>query len=171
MPRAPSVSALASPRRSFANEFVGWAGGKTDYSAGPYTMYLKSMSVTDYSTGSSYSYGDKSGSWQSIKSEGGQINGNSDDAPQSVQSAPSVTATVDIPVPWSGTHRETSTFDIPSVWPWVPSTLSTSVATMTSDPNSWSMSGTGQILPPSAASVSEQPPLFPYSDILLSCYL
>lgn len=146
---------------SYPNELVEWAGGETDYSAGPYTMHLKSLSVTDYSTGSSYSYGDKSGSWQSIKSEGGQINGNSGEAPQSVESAPTVTATVDsIPVPWSGTHRETSTFDIPSVWPWVPSTFSSSVATMTSVPDGWTVSGTGQVQPPSAASVSEHSPPF-----------
>ena len=113
------------------------------------------MSVTDYSTGSSYSYGDKSGTWQSIKSEGGQINGNSDDGPKSVESAPSVTATVSIPVPWSGTHRETSTFEIPSVWPWVPSTMATAVPSDTSLPEGWAMSSTGRMQPPSAASVSE----------------
>ena len=121
-------------------------------------MYLKSMKVTDYSTGSSYSYGDTSGSWQSIKSEGGKINGNSGDEPQEIQSAPSVTSSVSIPVPWSGTHRETSTFDPPSVWPWVPSTLSTTGAADTSVPSGWTVSSTGKMQPPSAASVSEHPP-------------
>ncbi|KAF6842576.1 glycosyl hydrolase family 16 [Colletotrichum musicola] len=48
-----------------------WAGGDTDYAAGPYTMYVKSAQVTDYSSGKEYSFGDKSGSWESIKiSEG-----------------------------------------------------------------------------------------------------
>lgn len=44
-----------------------WAGGDTDYSKGPFNMYVKSARVTDYSTGKEYSYGDHTGSWQSIK--------------------------------------------------------------------------------------------------------
>ncbi|OLN96632.1 putative extracellular glycosidase [Colletotrichum chlorophyti] len=44
-----------------------WAGGATDYGAGPFTMYVKSAQVTDYSSGKEYSFGDKSGSWESIK--------------------------------------------------------------------------------------------------------
>lgn len=46
---------------------IDWAGGPTDYDAGPYTMYVKSAAVEDYSTGKEYIYGDKSGSWQSIQ--------------------------------------------------------------------------------------------------------
>lgn len=119
-------------------------------------MYLKSLSVTDYSTGSSYSYGDKSGKWQSIKSDGGQINGNSDEEPQSTESAPPVTATVDsAPIPFDGTHRATTTADIPSVWPWVPTGSSSPESAKTSVPSDWAVSGTGQVQPHSAASVSE----------------
>ncbi|KAI2628983.1 concanavalin A-like lectin/glucanase domain-containing protein [Xylaria nigripes] len=55
---------------------VGWARGPTDYSKGPFTMAVQRIKVTDYSTGSKYTYGDTSGSWQSIRSEGGSINGN-----------------------------------------------------------------------------------------------
>jgi len=44
-----------------------WAGGTTDYSQGPYTMYVKSVEVEDYSTGKEYVYTDRSGSWESIK--------------------------------------------------------------------------------------------------------
>ena len=126
-----------------------WAGGVTDYSAGPYTMYLKSLKVTDYSTGSSYSYGDKSGDWTSITANGGKVNGNiGADTMTSIQSAPTVTSTVaSIPIPWSGTHRETNTFTTPDVWPWVATGSSTSIP--------WSYSGSGQVQPPGAASVSE----------------
>lgn len=47
---------------------IAWAGGETDYSKGPYTMYVKSVKLEDYTTGSKqYSYGDKSGSYQSIQ--------------------------------------------------------------------------------------------------------
>ncbi|KAA8632185.1 hypothetical protein SMACR_09528 [Sordaria macrospora] len=44
-----------------------WAGGETDYNAGPYTMHVKSVQVTDYSDGKEYVYGDRSGAWESIK--------------------------------------------------------------------------------------------------------
>lgn len=44
-----------------------WAGGETDYKKGPFTMMVKSAQITDFSSGKEYSYGDKSGSWESIK--------------------------------------------------------------------------------------------------------
>jgi beta-glucanase (GH16 family) len=45
-----------------------WAGGDTDYGAGPYTMYVKSVRVTDFTQNAKqYEYGDRSGSWESIK--------------------------------------------------------------------------------------------------------
>ena len=34
---------------------IQWAGGPTNYAAGPFVMQVKSMKVTDYSTGTSYS--------------------------------------------------------------------------------------------------------------------
>lgn len=46
---------------------IAWAGGETDYEAGPYSMYVKSAYVEDFSTGKEYIYGDKSGSWESIE--------------------------------------------------------------------------------------------------------
>lgn len=135
--------------------FAGWAGGQTDYSQGPFTMYLKSMTVTDYSTGSSYSYSDMSGSWQSITSNGGQINGNRWAEPSTTQSAPAVTATIDsVPVPWAGTHKETSSFVTPNVWPWVATDSPTASASF---PTGW-QSSSGHVKPPRRGSVSEHPP-------------
>lgn len=55
---------------------IQWAGGVTDYSAGPYVYYVKSIKVQDYSTGSEYKYTDHSGSWTSIAAVNGKINGN-----------------------------------------------------------------------------------------------
>ncbi|KAJ6127259.1 hypothetical protein N7523_002871 [Penicillium sp. IBT 18751x] len=135
---------------------IDWAGGVTDYSQGPFSMYMKKLVVTDYSTGKSYSYGDKSGTWQSIISNGGQINGNSADEPTETQSAPTITATASgIPIPWSGTHKETSTWTTPDVWPWV-ATGSSSAST--SLPNGWE-SASGRISPPGGSSMSEQYPV------------
>ena len=49
------------------NYTVAWAGGETDYSKGPYTMYVASAKISDDSSGKEYVYGDQTGSWQSIK--------------------------------------------------------------------------------------------------------
>ncbi|KAI1196313.1 concanavalin A-like lectin/glucanase domain-containing protein [Nemania serpens] len=46
---------------------IEWAGGPTDYKQGPFSMYVQSAHVEDYSSGKEYTYTDKSGSWQSIK--------------------------------------------------------------------------------------------------------
>ena len=50
---------------------VDWAGGLADFSKGPFTMDVKSVRVSDYSSGKQYTYGDHSGTWQSIKSVAG----------------------------------------------------------------------------------------------------
>ena len=50
---------------------IAWAGGPIDYTKGPYTMTVKSVTVWDYSTGSSYSYSDTSG--KKIASNGGTV--------------------------------------------------------------------------------------------------
>ncbi|KAB8527817.1 hypothetical protein FH972_025468 [Carpinus fangiana] len=51
---------------------IEWAGGKTDFDQGPFTMTISAVEVKDYSTGSKeYTYGDTSGSWQSIKATAG----------------------------------------------------------------------------------------------------
>ena len=50
-----------------SNGTIEWAGGLTDYSKGPYTMYVQSATVNDFSSGKAYEYSDHSGSWQSIK--------------------------------------------------------------------------------------------------------
>lgn len=135
---------------------VDWAGGETDYSNGPYSMYMKSLTVTDYSTGDSYGYSDKSGDWKSITANGGKVNGNSADEPTSTESAPAITATVDsIPVPWSGTHKETSSWVTPNVWPWVATDAPSS--TSTDLPSGWE-SRSNHIQPPSGGSVSEHSP-------------
>ncbi|KAJ4335336.1 transglycosylase [Ascochyta clinopodiicola] len=46
---------------------IEWAGGATDYANAPYTMYLEKIEVVNDNPGASYSYGDKTGDWTSIK--------------------------------------------------------------------------------------------------------
>lgn len=138
-----------------ANHVVDWAGGLTDYSQGPFTMYLKSLAVTDYSTGNLYSYSDRSGSWQSIVALGGKVDGNSAAEPAPTESAPAVTATVDsAPIPWEGTHMETSSHVTPDIWPWV---ATASPTASPSFPSGWE-SSSGHIKPPRGGSVSEHTP-------------
>ena len=119
--------------------------------------------MTDYSTGTQYTYGDTTGNWQSIKAAGGSVNsaGNGGSS-AAAASAPAVTAVSNgSPLPFDGTHRDTSsTYVTPSVYPWVagPTTLQTSTSTATSIPglpSGWTISASGKVVPPSAAPVSE----------------
>ena len=50
-----------------SNYTIQWAGGEIDYTKAPYTMFVQSVRVTDFSTGSEYKYGDTTGSSQSIR--------------------------------------------------------------------------------------------------------
>ncbi|KAF2267429.1 hypothetical protein CC78DRAFT_434947, partial [Lojkania enalia] len=136
---------------------VEWAKGPTDYSQGPFTMQVKSLIVQDYSTGTQYIYGDQSGTWQSIQSNGGQIN--SGGSPVDT-SAPAITSTANgQPIPF--TPSETSTYVKPSIYPWVPdsSTLSTAASPTYANypglPSGWTVSESGKVVPPSSAPVSK----------------
>ena len=51
------------------NGTIEWAGGPTDYSKAPFEMVVSSIRVVDASKGASYTYGDKTGSYKSIKIE------------------------------------------------------------------------------------------------------
>ncbi|RMD39484.1 hypothetical protein DV735_g5644, partial [Chaetothyriales sp. CBS 134920] len=104
---------------------INWAGGLVDYSNGPFTMYLKSISVQDYSTGSSYSYSGTSGTWQSIESNGGQI----------TTAASAVTSAVSNNAPLAfGAGDSSDTTSTRTGWPWDASAtvgIATSVASST----------------------------------------
>lgn len=64
---------------------VQWAGGYTDFTQAPFNGYYKSVTVQDYMNGAksagSYVYGDRTGTYQSIKIEQGD--GKSDGAQSS----------------------------------------------------------------------------------------
>jgi len=66
---------------------ITWAGGPTDYSKAPFSMSISAVTVKNYSPAKSYTYGDTSGSYQSIQIEGGTLMGSSNgDGPSSVVS-------------------------------------------------------------------------------------
>src|SRR2546423_8908798 len=131
-------------------------------------MYLKSIAVTDYSTGSQYTYSGTDGTWQSIRSSGGQVNSNGTPVdPVSTIAAPaqpSITAKNTAPLPFEGTHADsTSSFVTPSIYPWVGSataTLETAITsaavttTISGLPSGWTVNSSGKVVPPpNAASI------------------
>lgn len=96
---------------------IDWARGPTDYTQGPFSMSIKNMVITDYSTGESYSYGDTSGDWTSITSDGGSINGNLDGAGSlTVTATAGSTATASVPAGALGSAANTYTATLPSGW-------------------------------------------------------
>lgn len=54
---------------------IEWAGGLTDYTKAPYSMVISNITITDYSSGSEYTYSDTTGSGDSIKATKGSVNG------------------------------------------------------------------------------------------------
>jgi hypothetical protein len=46
---------------------IQWAGGPINYNAGPYTMYVQKIKVTNNNPAAAYKYTNKSGSYKSIK--------------------------------------------------------------------------------------------------------
>ena len=78
-----------SPMRIFTGIWAGgdsqnepgtieWAGGLTDYTKAPFSMYLKDVIVVDYSTGTEYSYSGTDGTWESIEAKDGEVYGRYD---------------------------------------------------------------------------------------------
>ncbi|KAF4551009.1 putative glycosyl hydrolases family 16 protein 4 [Elsinoe fawcettii] len=72
-----------------------WAGGRTDYSQGPFTMYVESVKITNMYPAKEYVWTDKSGSWQSIKVVGGSspVNNAADNSGSTTAKAASTTTT------------------------------------------------------------------------------
>jgi beta-glucanase (GH16 family) len=140
---------------------IQWARGPTDYSKGPFTMQVQSLKVTDYSTGTQYKYNGNSGNWQDIVAVGGSVN--SGGGTNVGSSAPAVTSiSSGQPIPFDGTHRDTTVASTPTVYPWVPmaSTLSTSTVSYTNYPglpSGWTVSSSGKVVPPSSAPVRKRP--------------
>lgn len=50
---------------------IEWAGGQTDYTTGPFSMYVESVNIINYNPAQSYKYTDKTGSYTSIKASNG----------------------------------------------------------------------------------------------------
>ena len=143
---------------------IAWARGPTNYANGPFTMVVQSLSVTDYSTGTAYKYGDTSGDWESIQAVGGSVNGNSGGVATTVATADvsAVTsASPSIPAGLGGTSKDdTSTM---TGWPWVAgaTTMTTATSAYTSSagiPSGWIITSSGKVVPANSAAVSMRHP-------------
>lgn len=75
---------------------MGGKSGSTNYADGPFSMYVESISITNYSPADSYSYGDNTGTYQSIKVSGGTTGGVESEAQASADLATKTTANVSI---------------------------------------------------------------------------
>ena len=145
------------------HSLLEWAGPTKDVPGGGSTMQVKSISVTDYSTGSQYKYTGSDGTWQSITAVGGSVNPKGSKGSPAGSSAPAVSASTNGgPMPFSGTHSDKSTTaEQPNAGGWTPTTMQTSgvptVTTYPGLPEGWTVTSSGKVLPPSAASVSERP--------------
>lgn len=136
---------------------VQWARGPTDYSKGPFSMLVKSLSVTDYSTGKEYKYKDTSGSWTSIEAVGGAVNGNANgkSAITVTATAAGTAATTFMSVPVGGMGKDGSAATATQTgWPWV----GTDRPTGGSIPSGWYMTADGKIMrSPSSAAMAIMP--------------
>lgn len=125
-------------------------------------MEVKSIAVTDYSTGSQYEYTGTDGTWQSITAVGGKVNSDGNGGAVQAAVSPSATGNTNSPMPFQGTHSaKQSSVQQPNAGGWTPTTLQTSTqATATTYPDlpaGWTVTSSGKVVPPSAAPVSELP--------------
>ncbi|KAK9334800.1 concanavalin A-like lectin/glucanase domain-containing protein [Lipomyces starkeyi] len=106
---------------------IAWAGGLTDFSQAPFNFYIKSLKVTDYSTGTEYVYSDNSGSEDSIQAVSGSSGGLVSET--SSGAATSSFASTD---PTTTTDPTTSTSSVEST----PSSVTSTVPATSSSPSS-----------------------------------
>ncbi|KAF9876062.1 cell wall glucanosyltransferase mwg1 [Colletotrichum karsti] len=92
-PMEVKIGTWVAGRKDAAKGTVEWAGGYTDFNEAPFNAYYKSIKITDYMGGktgaTSYVYGDKSGSWESIIVK---TDGSSDDDKSSSASSTKTTS-------------------------------------------------------------------------------
>lgn len=133
-------------------------------------MFVKSIKVTDYSTGKEYVYKDMTGKWESIEAVGGKVNksGKPGSGPKvessTLPSSPSTSAHAPVPtVPGGGIGNPQAPSTGPShTLTNGPSSTMTSLVGL---PSSWIVTetGTGGVVTPTSAAVSREtllPPFF-----------
>jgi beta-glucanase (GH16 family) len=105
---------------------ITWAGGETDYDDGPFTMTVESVSIYNANPASSYTYGDETGDWTSIKID------SSDDTDSSSSTSDSASASSAS----SGASTSVTSTATTTGSPTDSSTATTATTTTTSSGNS-----------------------------------
>ncbi|KAL1956505.1 hypothetical protein VTO42DRAFT_7068 [Malbranchea cinnamomea] len=140
---------------------VEWAHGPVDYSQAPFVMSVRSIKVTDYSTGKEYVYTDNSGTLESIEAVDGQIYGNPNGSPAPPPTeVESSTPPADAPTPSPSKGTPSSHHPAPTRGDEPPATLETdeSVTSLSGLPSSWIITtDTGKATEPSSASETSPP--------------
>ncbi|ODQ49965.1 concanavalin A-like lectin/glucanase, partial [Saitoella complicata NRRL Y-17804] len=72
---------------------IEWAGGVTDYAGAPFTMYIKDLTVVDYSSANTFSYSGTSGMADSILIDGKETSATGGEAVSSAHSTTTAAAT------------------------------------------------------------------------------
>lgn len=147
-----SIAAQADPKTAGT---CTWAGGAVDFGKAPFVMYVKTVSIQDYGCGSEYTYGDNSGSWQSIQTTGNCGGNNGKGAGDSSASASQSLSSAGIFAQTSGTVSSLS----PSATGASNSgsTASAKVTTMTSVTTSPTKTGSSASQSSSSATGSSAP--------------
>lgn len=119
---------------------IAWAKGPTDYSKGPFNMYVKSIKVQDYSSGTAYKYNGNSGNWQDIVAVGGTVNPKGSGTAIAGAVAPVITSkATGQPIPFAGTTI------IPGA---TQSRFTTTYSNYPGLPSGWSVASNGKVVGP-----------------------
>ncbi|KAK9253139.1 extracellular glycosidase CRH11 [Lipomyces tetrasporus] len=114
---------------------IAWAGGLTDFSQAPFNFYIRSLKVTDYSTGSGYVYTDNSGSEDSIQVVSGSVGGFSTFDAATSTSAETATSTSSVESTTSTAESSTTLTSSSTAPTTAPTTSSTTSSSSTEDPS------------------------------------
>ena len=129
-----SVEAETDPKTEGTCQWAAGSsgqGGAVNFANAPFIMYVQNVTITDYGCGSEYTYGDETGDWQSIKTNGNCVLGGGSGAPGG---STGTSSTISAPVP-------SSTFSVPASTAPAPSTTSTPSASPTKTSESATLSG------------------------------
>ncbi|KAK6063812.1 glycosyl hydrolase family 16 [Seiridium cupressi] len=72
---------------------IEWAGGETDFDDSPFTMYVESITIQNYNPGSTYTYGDLTGSYTSIEIDAANVTTTNETDTTSINSSSSTGST------------------------------------------------------------------------------
>ncbi|KAF7557627.1 hypothetical protein G7Z17_g584 [Cylindrodendrum hubeiense] len=73
---------------------ISWAGGKTDYDEGPFTMIVESVDITNFNPAENYTYSDQTGDYTSIEFDAASDSEDDSDTTVSTSSAKSSATTL-----------------------------------------------------------------------------